>query len=433
MTFNLHLAQTIITNEKEPVFNGAILVENSKIKSIGKKEDFGSLNSFQGQVIDHGDSLMCPGFINLHAHLLYSNIKNIDGSNGLFPWLEKLVDKTSTLSDKDYTDSINFGIENTLSTGTTYIIENTPNLLSAKLLSENSLKATIGFEIFGSDENVADETFKNNLDKLTNLKVQYKNLDFTFSPHAPYDVSIPLWKKLVNWSHENKKPLLTHLEESPQEKMWWANKSGPATNFWRKINKFESKLKHCKFYDSGTDFLKKNNLLSNQFIATHLCQTTKEDLISLKEKNIKLVHCPRSNFYLNNGTANLKMWDELRLLWGIGTDSIASNSNLDLLEEVRFAINQQKIVYDYSILAKAAFEAITSKAAQIISKENEIGYLKNGFSADFLIYKIKNKSGCTYIDPYDLVISKVDNKTDLREVWINGKKAWIPKPILNRI
>ncbi len=436
MTQQLHLAKIIITNNETPIINGAILVQDSKIIQVGKKEDFGDLSNSNVEITDHGESLICPGFINLHTHLLYSNVKNTNGSDGLFPWLEELVDNTATFLEKDYIDSVNSGIKSVISSGTTYIVENTPSHLSAKLLSTSPLKATIGLEVFGSDETQADEVFSKAIADLGNLKkelVHNPQLDFTFSPHAPYDVSIPLWKKLIDWSKEKHKPLLTHLEESPQERLWWKNKSGPAIDFWKKISKLESKVKYWKSYTSGIDFLSKNNLLDSEMIGTHLNQATKEDLLLLKELNIKLIHCSRSNFYLNNGTANLRLWNELGFLWGVGTDSIASNFDLDLLEEIKFALKQQSLIHNYSISAKEAFESMTSKAAKIISKDNEIGYLKSDYNSDFLVFNIKEKSGCTYKDPYHLLVWEANTRDDLKEVWINGEKVWIAEHLLHKI
>ena len=438
----LHLSKIIITNNGEPIINGGLLIGNSKIISVGTVEGFGNLANYK--LIDHKDSLICPSFINLHTHLLYSKAPQINGSDGLFPWLERLVSDTKDWQESDYISSINFGINQALSTGTTFIVENTPSNLSAQELSKSPIRSLIGLEIFGSDEKCADEIFEEALDKLNQCNSPFStlppkadpplagNCQFTFSPHAPYDVSKALWERLIEWANRNNKPLLTHLEESPDERIWWKEKLGKAINFWKLIDKLEPKLKYWKKYNSGIDFLNKNNLLSKNIIGTHLCQASKEDLILLKEKNINLVHCPRSNYYLNNGTANLKLWNELGILWGIGTDSIASNKNLDLLQELRFTINQQNIVYDFKIPSEEAFKAITSNAAKIISKDHELGYLKEGYCADFLVYNIKKQSACTYKAPYNLIVFNLDNDKDLKEVWINGQVAWIRERVLTK-
>ena len=424
----LHLAKIIITNDKEPIFNGGLLVENKKIKCVGKKEDFGSLENYE--VFNHGDSLICPGFINLHTHLAYSNIKKLNGENGLFPWLEELISKTATWTEKDFYKSTKAGIEEALSTGTTFIVENTPSEAAIKAILESPLGGLIGIEVFGSDENEAENIFQKALEQINSRN---NRIDFTFSPHAPYDVSKPLWKELINWSNENKKILLTHLEESPDEKLWWQNKSGNGPSFWKKINKLESKLKYWKKYFSGIDFLNQNNFLSDNIVAAHLCQATNDELKVLKEKAVKLVHCPRSNYYLNNGLANLKAWEENGFLWGLGTDSTASNDNLDLLEELRFTLNLQKIKYNYKLSPNEAFKAITLNAAKVIKKDHELSCLKSSYNADFLVYSLEDISENTCKDPYNLIVFNLNNKKNLNETWINGEKAWIKTRILNKI
>ena len=452
MEKTLHLSKIIVTNDSNPILNGGLLIENNIVKQVSKKEDFGDLKNTSCEVIDHGNSLICPGFINLHTHLAYSNVDKLDGNSGLFPWLKKLVEQTHQWSENEYRNSILYGIKQSLSSGTTFIVENTPSILSAKELLKSSLKALIGLEVFGSDEKKADEIFEDYLEQVN--KCHYRldresslttdiaqsldsrlrrndRTELTFSPHAPYDVSRPLWKMILDWAKKNNKPILTHLEESPAEKLWWQNKTGNAIDFWNHINKLEPKLKYWKQYESGIDFLDKNNLITNNLLATHLCQADKKDLKILKKYNVKLIHCPRSNYYLNNGTANLKLWDELGLLWGLGTDSLAGNDSLDLLEELRFTLNQQKITYNYIIPVKKAFETITLNGGKILSKS--IGCLKPTFEADFLIYDIKTKEEKLCQDPYNLIIFNIENKKDLKEVWINGEKAWQRKKILHTI
>ena len=430
MAKTLHLAKIIITNNGKPLTDGGLVVEDSRIKHILKKQDIEESN-FSGKIIDHGNALICPGFINLHCHLLYSSSKKITGTKGLFPWLEELVKSKTKNSTKN--TIIKNAINNLISTGTTLVVENTPDTTTINELAKSPLKAEIGLEVFGSESKNAADIFKKRLNELKKLKNNHKKFNFRFSPHATYDVSISLWKHLINWSKKNNSFILTHLDESPQEKIWWNHKSGPAIKFWKKINKLESKLRYWKRYDSSTDFLSKNKILDKTIIPAHLSQASTSDLIKIKTKNLRLIHCPRSNNYLNNGTANIKMWNKLNLLWGIGTDSIASNKNLDLLQESRFAIKQQKKIFNYKLSEKDCFEAITSRAAKIISREHELGYIKSSYFADFLVYDIKKYSGCIYKDPYKLIIQGLDNKKNLKEVWINGKRAWSTKGNLHRI
>lgn len=426
MSKKLHLASLLIVNEFFFIENGALLVENSKIAKVGNKSDFGDLSNYE--VIDHGNALICPGFINLHTHLLYSTFEKENTSNGLFPWLENLVDKIQLTSEEDFRKSVKCGIDQSISGGTTFIVENTPSFLSIEELSKSSIKSLIGIEVFGSEENDAEKTFEQIQSEIvalsSNSAFSTMNSEITLSPHAAYDVSSPLWKLLVSWAEKNNKLLLTHLEESPEERLWWQEKRGEGTNFWKKIGKLDPKLKYWKSYRSGVDFLDENKVLSKNIIATHLCQAYRKDITALKENNVSLVHCPRSNYYLANGLANIALWDELGVLWGLGTDSLASNDNLDLIEEAKFAINHQNLYNGYKISNSSAFSAITSKSAKILKKEKEIGSLKEGYLADFLIYDISGVISSNYDDPYHMLIWGINNRNDLKEVYVNGGRIW---------
>ncbi len=435
MKNKLYICEILIVSDIYYIENAGILIEGNTVKEVGKKSDFCLHENIDTEIIDLGKALVCPGLINLHAHLLYSGFEKIDSSEGLFPWLEKLVDRSKEKNELDLVKSLRQGINEVLSTGTTYIVENTPSKLSITELCNSPLKSLIGIEIFGSEEIDAESIFSNSFNYLSTLESEIKNpkTELTFSPHAAYDVSKPLWERLIKWAESNNKPLLTHLEESPDERNWWQEKSGPAVDFWKKINKLEPKIKYWKQYKSGTDFLSKNNLLTKNLLATHLCQALKSDLIKLKEGNVSLIHCPRSNYYLANGLANIFLWDEFEILWGLGTDSTASNENLDLLEEIKFAINHQNLYNNYKISDSRAFRAITSDPAKILNKGNKIGSLKPGFSADFLIYDISDKSACTYHDPYHLLIWEIKNNKDLKEVYIDGEKVWSNIRQINRI
>lgn len=429
MSQALHTAKIIITNDGEPILNGALLVEDGKIAKVGSKDDFSSDVS----IIDHGNSIICPGFINLHTHLLYTNANNLNCEEGLFPWIKDLITQTNNWGKEDYKKSVQAGIKEVLSSGTTTIVENTPSEISVSELSKAKIRSIIGIEIFGSNEEDANQIFNKALNTLENYKNIYQNslLEFTLSPHASYDVSHLLWEKINSWSLKTNSKILTHLEESPQESKWWQEKSGPAISLWENLNVLEPKLKYWKRFNSGIEFLNTNGLLIDNLIATHLSSARKEDLITLKKENIALVHCPRSNSYLNCGIANIKEWDEIGLLWGLGTDSKASNINLNLVDELKYGLELQEKRFSYKISEKAAFETITCNAGKIINKK--LGAFKKGYFADFLVFNLDHKHDYTQIDPYYELIWNLNSKNYLREAWVNGEKSWISKSLLHRI
>ena len=414
----LHCAKIIITNIDEPIINGALLIDDNIIQQVGQIDDFGDLNQYS--VIDHENSLICPGYINLHTHLTYTNASGIDGADGLFPWIKSLLQKTWQWEEGVIRKSIKDGIQELISTGTTYIVENFTDEISVNEISQSPLKCLAGIEVFGSSNE--SEIFNQYLEIMDSLK--YKNIEFTFSPHAPYNLSKELWNKLSSWSTQNNKPLLTHLEESANEKLWWQEKRGKLLHLWEETGSLQDRLAKWEKYNSGIDFLHKNNLISNKLIAAHLCEASKEDLEILKGADSCIVHCPRSNQYLNNKIPKISNWEDLGLPWGLGTDSKASNVDLDILSELRFTLEKQKSLYNYEMPARKAFEHITKISAQIIGKQNKIGVLREKSYADFLVYDNIEQLISSNTDPYEHMIFKANNKKDLKEVWVNGNKIF---------
>lgn len=352
---------------------------------------------YQGQVLDN--CIIFPKFINLHGHLSYSG-ENIPSQN-LFSWLIELV-KTQKFDLKEMIE----GAREALDLGTGFLVENTPRpKLSIEAMKIAGLKGLVGIEVFGSNPDEAEDIFKKHLEEYLELEKSLPesgDIELCFSPHASYDVSPKLWHLIIEWSLKNDKPVLSHIAESREEEIWHQNKDDlrllEMKAFWSHVGVLEKKLKYWKAYSGSVNFLEKNNLLDKaRLILTHLVQASRKDLELLKRPNISLVTCPRSNKYLNTGKANIKLWEELGIVYGIGTDSKASNYDLDLKKEAN----------ELNIEPLKKLELLTTIPAKILGKENEIGSIKlidQKIQGDFQIIKIKDEDfDWLNIDPIEFI------------------------------
>lgn len=316
---------------------------------------------------------------------------------------------------------------------------------SIEAFENTGLRGILGVEIFGSDPQKAQEIFNQQI-KLTSkiLKIiQQKNLlkpklGLCLSPHSTYNTCKELWQLCQTWSDTNNSILLSHVAESQVEEEWFKNafslleeenkkslfqilNSGAkqkdniteiekqiyeflieihtniesnnkqdlikefskAVLLWHKTGTLEAKLLNWQSYNSSVEYLHNNNLLNKNSLLTHLVQASKNDLHLLKEQNISLVSCPRSNEFLKNGLAHIQDWEDLGLLYGIGTDSKASNYDLDIRKEVN------RLSEVFNISSKRKLELLTTNAAKIVNKENELGTLDIGKQADFTIFEVE--------------------------------------------
>ena len=397
MSYKRYTHNLIIKNSNEVLKNVVINRENS-ITSIKAVDNLDPDINYPRQII-------IPGLINLHCHLVYTGIRT--QSKSLFPWISELV-KIQQMEEADLPSPNSLGAtlnralagaKQALSYGTSYLIENSNQPLeSFKAMKAAGLKGLIGIEVFGSDPEQAQKIFSNTLSVMDSLP-EDPNIQFTLSPHASYDVSSALWRLCQRWCDEHQVPLLTHVAESTAEEAWFKDSQSAqaqsAKDFWASINTLDVKLKHWKPYPSSIQYLHANNMLSDNMLITHAVHASREDLEILKSYGAKLINCPRSNIYLGNGLPDYDLWQELGMNWALGTDSEASNYNLDLRAEAN-AIAR--------LNAKQRFELITSKAASILGRK-DLGVINDGVDSDYVVLEIlDNDIDLDACDPFELVM-----------------------------
>jgi imidazolonepropionase-like amidohydrolase len=115
--------------------------------------------------------------------------------------------------------------------------------------------------------------------------------------------------------------------------------------------------------------------------------------------------------------ADLKIWHNKKIEFALGTDSKASNYDLDLREELRH------LAHDFSSQEK--FDMITIKAATMLGMDSEIGSLEQFKSADFVVLEILDSNIYEDLRNIDILALALDNqKTRVREVFINGSLVY---------
>ena len=89
---------------------------------------------------------------------------------------------------------------------------------------------------------------------------------------------------------------------------------------------------------SPVTYLQQWGVLSSNLLAAHCVQVSPEDIEVLKEHDVAIAHCPKSNAKLACGIAPVGDFLEAGLRVGIGTDSLASNNLLDMFGEMRVGL-----------------------------------------------------------------------------------------------
>jgi 5-methylthioadenosine/S-adenosylhomocysteine deaminase len=131
--------------------------------------------------------------------------------------------------------------------------------------------------------------------------------------------------------------------------------------------------------------LEKLGILDQRWLCAHVVWTTEEEREILKEREVKVLHCPESNLKLASGIAPI--WDYVKrgIHVCLGTDGPASNDNLNMHEEMSLMAKLQK---GASLDAKA----MNAQTALMIATENGFravgikgGRIEEGYDADFIL------------------------------------------------
>ncbi len=141
--------------------NGALLIDDGgKIKFAGLFSDIDNAGSYK--TIDLGNYVIVPGLINTHTHLELTHLhKSLKGNGNFTDWIRALVAIKKDWSENEYALSIQDGIENSLESGTTTVVDITRNGIALNELLASNIRKLLFLSIINFDPDTAEDTIKN--------------------------------------------------------------------------------------------------------------------------------------------------------------------------------------------------------------------------------------------------------------------------------
>jgi 5-methylthioadenosine/S-adenosylhomocysteine deaminase len=265
-------------------------------------------------------------------------------------------------------------------------------------------------EIFGPDPREARAQFDRWQPRLQALR-RYATgrVSLGVSPHAPYSVSGPLYRLVADYAAAEKLPIAVHIAESADESALLATGEGGFADNWRS--------RSIPVQPPGVTpiaWLERQGVLSPRTLCIHAIRADAEDLRILAGHDAAVAHCPRSNARHGHGAAPLRDFLSLGIRTGVGTDSVASVTPLDLLAEARAA--QQLAGLD----ALRALRLCTLDAARALGMDLEIGSLVPGKWGDIAVVRLPEG-----VDESHLANTLLTRGTgQVAATFLAGKEVW---------
>jgi len=206
---------------------------------------------------------------------------------------------------------------------------------------------------------------QNIYNQLTQTKTAQSH-PFFLSPHAIHTVH-PDTLKLA---FQEKGPFSIHLCESQAEKEYFQNKGD--------FLEIVSGHKQAHNSPSAIRYIDDNKLRYKNTLTVHANYVSEEDIAIIKKNNSCVVHCPGSFHYFGHANFPLNEYRKNNIPIALGTDSICSNTELNMITEIGLFLKNHPELTFYEILPM-----LTTNAAECIGM-NDIGKIALGYKADFV-------------------------------------------------
>jgi cytosine/adenosine deaminase-related metal-dependent hydrolase len=293
------------------------------------------------------------------------------------------MERRDALKPEQDAESIDLGISELLRAGTVAIGEVTNSLRSVELLASAPLLGRVFHEVFGLRRETADVMI--GLARQTRSAIAHwpTQLGYALSPHTLYSLAPESVCELVDEVQRTAGRTSLHLAEHAAERAFLRDGTGPFADFLQR-----RKVPASDFVPPGlspVDYAAKLGVLRPDVIAVHLCATEPRELARVRAANVPVVLCPRSNLFIELKLPPLFDILEAGIEPGLGTDSLASNTTLDVLAEAAALSDRFPRVEPGKLLTMA-----TWYGARALGLSHRVGALRVGLSPGLLAFDLRH-------------------------------------------
>ena len=350
--------------------NGYLILEDNTITDVGQAQKGNSI--FGNQDIINLKGLVMPGFINTHCHLELSHLQSkAHTGTGLLSFLHSVISLREVdpkLIQQAIVDQDNY----MWSQGIQAVGDISNKLDTFETKESSPIRYYTFVEMFDLlQESLTDSVFhqyKAVYDGYANTEKNRKSA----VPHAPYSVTPQLYKKINTLNSENR-TVSIHNQETPDENAYFFDKSGGFSAFFHTLG-----LDDEAFIPTGKpsiEFAFQHMDPHQKTIFVHNTLTTKTDIHSAQawNSNVFWATCPNANLYIENNLPNYADFIDSKAKMTIGTDSLTSNWQLSILEEIKTI--QRFCSY---IPVDMLLQWATINGAEALSFDKELGSFEIG-------------------------------------------------------
>ncbi len=373
----LHRAQYVLpvrvhASLPKVLVDGAVLTEDGMISTIGTYVD---LQESDAALVDHGKAVLMPGMVNCHSHLelsYYSALSRADDTEydgDMTLWIRKLLSKREHPVDQEDLHMASWQTLARMYAGGCRGLSDIGNFPESSGLGSN-FKVDVSFfrEVLGLSS-----------DRIEEVKGLLRSLPDTdqLAVHSPYSTHPEIIRLIKERASRLGHILPIHVAESSGEVDLLATGEGVFRDFLEERGVWDGKFNIPG--KSPVTYLDDLGVLDENTLCVHCVHVTDDDIEIMAERNAAICVCPGSNRFLGVGKAPLDKFLANTIRVVIGTDSLASNPEISMWEEMRLLSEGTPDTDPFDIMQMA-----TINGASLLGLEGNIGSLQPGCSSSFL-------------------------------------------------
>ena len=368
-------ANYIVDDAFRLVKNGLLISDKTGIihELLNPDRDREKIQSIEKTIIEVYEGIITPGFVNTHCHLELSYLKNQLTEKSGLPGFVAEVEQKKKENSELILNCIDKAEKEMISNGIVAVgdISNTNYTIHQK--EKGNLYYHTFVECYASNKVFADKAFSNSIKILEAFQAsQSAKNTASISPHAPYSVSGELFKKINNHILSDSPIATIHNQESEDENEMFLHGTGKLAEF---IQSFGADIKDIVSTGSSISRIVTNLSAGLKLQLVHNTFTSEEDIRTANNyfKNLFWCFCPNANLYIENKLPKIDLFMNEGCKITVGTDSLASNHQLSIIEELK-SIHKHYPAISINYLLKWA----SINGAEFLKIENSYGNFSKG-------------------------------------------------------
>jgi cytosine/adenosine deaminase-related metal-dependent hydrolase len=366
-----------------PFSNGTVGVENGRIVYVGDRDDAPRT----GDEVDLGDVILLPGLVNAHCHLELTAMRGFLDGLGFREWVLRLTSaRRAVLTPEMLLDAARLGVVEGLQHGITTFADTGDSGTGFDAMLEQGVRGICYREVFGPDPSQCEEAIAALKAKVDEMQQRATDLvRVGVSPHAPYTVSDDLYRATVAFARARGFPVAVHVAESEVESDLVERGGGAFAD-----GLIARGIPIAPRARSPIALMESVGVLGTRALLIHCVRIDADDITAIARHDCAVAHCPASNAKFGHGIAPLAALLQANIRVGLGTDSVASNDRMDLLDESRLAAlfaNARETRHD-ALSTDGALSLATIGGAGALGMADQIGTLEVGKAGDLAAFRI---------------------------------------------